>query len=114
MSSTNFAACIDCKGVGVLQGIKAERMGWDEFSRYEYLNPQGVQELRAQRQASGFTWLAESFPQSVVCKSRPQSSKQSSSGSNQGEASGGGRHENSGEVISEGDGEMLEQVYQVP
>jgi hypothetical protein len=42
-------------GVGVLQGIKAERMGWDEFSRHEHLNPQGVQELRAQRQASGFT-----------------------------------------------------------
>ncbi|KAL0028333.1 hypothetical protein WJX77_000364 [Trebouxia sp. C0004] len=34
---------------------QAERLGWDEFSRYEQLNPQGVQELRAQRQASGFT-----------------------------------------------------------
>ncbi|DBB07766.1 TPA: hypothetical protein ACH3X3_009184 [Trebouxia sp. C0006] len=35
------------------EGIKAERMGWDDFSRHEYLNPQGAQELRAQRQASG-------------------------------------------------------------
>ncbi len=52
-SSTTIAACNDCMGAGILQGIKAERMGWDDFSRHEYLNPQGAQELRAQRQASG-------------------------------------------------------------
>lgn len=45
-------SCMACTSSNdfAVQGIKAERVRTDEFSRHEYLNPQGVQALRSQRQ----------------------------------------------------------------